>query len=364
MLNSPTDFAMRLPCAGAAQRPKFDTNPGESKMRREASLVLATAALVVSLNAARAEEPIDFKVGISSASVTVFPLWMAQDAGLFGKEGLNVQIVSMEGGSRGLQVLLSGEIQVMNVGLSPVVEANRAGADFRLIASSANSFPFSLYSSPDVNSAQDLKGAKVGISTFGSESEIALNLSLKQLGLSRDDVTVVQMGGTPQRMAAMLSGAVKATPLLEPASSIGHQKGLKLMVDLVAAHIPWAFDEVWVNASYLAGHRDILTRFLKAYIAADYLARSDPVRAKALLARTFKLTDAAVIDATFESYERVMPENAAPSSDAVANVLATLPTIGVDPGSKKAADYIDAGLIESLRQDGFIASLQRQYPKP
>src|ERR1700740_1080151 len=107
----------------------------------------------------------------------------------------------------------------MNVGLSPVIEANKQGADLRLIASSANTFPFSLYAAPGIATAQDLKGATVGISTFGSESETAVELSLRKWGLSRKDVTIVQVGGTPQRMAALLSGQIKATPLLEPSSS-------------------------------------------------------------------------------------------------------------------------------------------------
>ena len=58
---------------------------------------------------------------------------MAEAGGFYAREGLKVDIVSMEGGSRGVQVLLSGEIQAMHVGVAPVIQANRAGADIRAI---------------------------------------------------------------------------------------------------------------------------------------------------------------------------------------------------------------------------------------
>ncbi len=101
---------------------------------------LTLMALLAALPA-RADDLAPFKIGISAPVVTIFPVWMAQATGLDAKEGLKVESISMEGGSRGVQVLLSGEIQAMHVGLAPVVQANKQGADLRLVTSTANTIP-------------------------------------------------------------------------------------------------------------------------------------------------------------------------------------------------------------------------------
>lgn len=151
-----------------------------------------------------------FRAGISTVSdAFVIQLWMAEDAGLFKKHGLNVELIDMEGGTRGLQVLLSGQIEAMHVGLGPMIRANSQGADMRLIASFCNTIPFTIFTPANVRTASDLKGGTVGISSFGSESDIAIDIALKRLGLTRRDVTITQIGGGSVRLAALLSGRGK-----------------------------------------------------------------------------------------------------------------------------------------------------------
>lgn len=303
----------------------------------------------------------EFEVGISAQVVTVFPLWMAEAGGFYKKEGLKVQVVTMEGGTRGIQVLLSGKIQAMHVGLGPVVEANRQGAELRLITSTSNTIPFTIFSSPDVKTAADLKGGKVGISTFGSESDIAVTLSLQRLGLTRKDVTIVQMGGTSQRLAALLAGQVKAVPLLDPASTTAREHGLNPLVDLAAANVPWVFDGIVVKRSYLEGQRALLTQFLRAYISGAYLALADEKQAKDLIALKFKTNDPKVINATYIAFKRLMPSDAEPSRAGAENVIAQLQAIGIAVGSKNVEDHVDTRIIQGLKKEGFFDALKRQY---
>src|SRR5437016_7395170 len=120
-----------------------------------ASLGLAFA-LGAAAPPAQAADPIPFKIGISAPVVTIFPVWMAEAGGFYEKEGLKVDVINMEGGTRGIQVLMSGEIQGMHVGLAPVVLANKQGADLRLITSTSNTIPITMFTSPSIKTAQDL----------------------------------------------------------------------------------------------------------------------------------------------------------------------------------------------------------------
>ena len=303
----------------------------------------------------------EFEVGISAETMTVFPLWMAESGGLYEKQGLKVQVANMAGGTRGLQVLLSGKVQAMHVGLGPVIQANRQGADLRLIASSSNTIPFTIFSAPDVKTGADLKGGTIGVSTFGSESDIAVTLALKQLRLTRKDVTIVQMASSSQRLAALLTGQVKAAPLLEPANTKAREQGLNPLVDLAAANVSWVFDAVVVKRSYLESHRELLTRFLKAYIAGAYLALSNETKAKDLIALKFKTHDPKVINASYHDFKRQMPLDAEPSRAGAENVIEQLQAIGTSVGSKNVEDYLDTSIIQTLKKDGFFSALKRQY---
>ena len=97
------------------------------------------------------------KVGISEAVNTVLAIWMAEAAGLYQAQGLNVEITNMNGGSRGAAELAAGRIDAMHVGLSSVIRLNRTGGDLRVVASLANVIRFTFFSAPGVTSAAQLK---------------------------------------------------------------------------------------------------------------------------------------------------------------------------------------------------------------
>src|SRR5262245_2983530 len=254
-------------------------------------IVAAWLALSLAAPGAHAADPIPFKIGISAPVVTILPVWMAETGGFYAKEGLKVEVINMEGGNRGLKVLLSGEITGMNVGLAPAV-----GADLRLVTSTCNTIPITMFTKPGVTTG-DLKGKTFGISTFGSETDIATSVVLKQVGLTRQDVTVSQIGGSSQRFGALVAGRIDVAPLIEPAITLAKERGFNPVIDLAAAKTPWIFDSVVVNNSYLRRNRDTLTRFVKAYIEGAYLALSDEAKARQVIAQKFKTDDPKVIAA-------------------------------------------------------------------
>ena len=323
-------------------------------------LALATGGLCV--QPSRAADLTPFRVGISAPVVTIFPVWMGEAGGFFEKEGLKVEVITMEGGSRGVQVLMSGEIQAMHVGLAPVVQANKQGADLRLITSTGNTIPITIFGAPAIKTMPELKGKTIGISTFGSETDIAISIALKQIGLSRQDVTISQIGGSSQRFGALSAGRIDTAPLLEPGITMAKEKGFNALVDLAAAKTPWVFDSVVVTNGYLKAQRGTLTRFVRGYIAGAYLALSDEKKAKEVIAQKFKTSDPKVIDATYGDFKRMMPRDAAPSPEGAKNVLAQLQAIGIEVGSKNVDDYLDLGIIQKLKQDGFFAQLEKTYP--
>jgi len=300
-----------------------------------------------------------FKIGISEAVNTVLPIWMAEAAGFYTAQGLKVEIINMQGGSRGAQELQAGHIDAMHVGLSSVLRLNRAGGDLRTVASVSNEVRFTFFVNPKVKSASDLRSAVIGVSTFGSESDATVTLALQQLGLRREDVILKEYGGGIRRLEAITTGEIKGTAVNEPATSIAHKQGLKVMVDLAAKHIPWLFSGIVVKQSYLAAHRNLVVQFIKATMEGNCLALSNQKLAKEVLSRETKVADPKILDVTYKDFKLQTPANLEPARRAAENVIAHDPA----GGSAKLEDYVDTGIIEELKREGFVAALQRKYKR-
>ena len=322
--------------------------------------VIALAMITAMPTGSRAAESTELKVGISEAVNTVLAFWMAEEGGFFREQGLKVQILNMNGGSRGAQELRAGRIDIMHVGLSSVVRVDRGppGGDLRLVASLSNVIRFTLFAEPAVRTATDLRGGIIGISTFGSETDTTVTLALARLGLSRNDVTLKEYGGGPARLAALKAGEIRATAVNEPMRSLAREQGFNALVDLVPEQIPWLFSGIVVKRAMLNERRDVLTRFLKAVMEGNALALADEPRAKAVLAREAKITEAKIVDIAYDDFKQQSPHDIAPTATAAANTLAQFP-----PGGS-AADYIDTTILDELRASGFTAGVQRKYGIP
>jgi ABC-type nitrate/sulfonate/bicarbonate transport system substrate-binding protein len=328
--------------------------------RRHASLAIAMvlAATGWQSSAARAQ-PTEVKVGISTPANTVLALWMAQAAGFYDAQNLKVSITNMGGGSRGAEALRTGGLDVMHVGLSSVVQLNKTGGDLRTIASLANVIRFGFFTQPSVKTAAALKGGTIAISAIGSESDATVTMALRRLSLTRNDVTLKEFGDSRKRLDAVKSGAVTATTLNEPFASAARDQGLNLMVDLATDRIPWLFSTLVVRRNAIAEKRDVLTRFLKATIEGNYLALSNPKRAKAVLIKETGIGDPKIVDISYDDFVQMTPPNAEPVRAGADNILALFPP----EVSRNFDDYVDLAILEGLHKDGTLATFEQKYGK-
>jgi NitT/TauT family transport system substrate-binding protein len=329
---------------------------GLRKKRLRARLLTAVAILSIAAPQARAQQLKKIVIGIPSPLNTVLALWMADQAGFYKQQGLDAEFKATESGSHGAAMIQSGEIQVMQVGMSSVIDINRGGGDIRTIGSLSNVNRFTLFGAPGVKTSADLKGGAVAISGAGSETDTTTSIILDKLGLKRADVQIKEVGGGPARLASLKSGAVRASPLNEPSSTLARQQGLPVLVDLAAENFPWLLSSIVVKASYLQADRPTLLRFMKATVEGNYLAVHDKARAKEVLARELKIKDPATLNIIYEDFAAGTPVTTEPSAQAIADILQY-----VRPNTGKASDYIDDSLLRELRDEGFFDAMTRKY---
>lgn len=329
--------------------------------RKRTTATILTAALLASAQLyggrmAAAQPLTAIKVGISDPVNTVLAMWMADAAGFYKTYGIDAEIKSTNGGSRGAAMIQSGDIQVMHVGLSSVVKIDNSGGDIRLIGSLSNVIRFTFFSAQGVTTPADLKGGIVAVSSFGSESDATVTMALKKLGLTRADVVPKEFGGGRNRMAALKNGEARATSVNEPTATLAREQGVHVMADLVADHIPWLFSGVVVKADYLAAHRDLMKNFLKATIEGNYLALSDEKRAKEIITKELKITNPKIIDITYQDFKAQSPQNLEPTKPAIDGILNNM-----GKPLSSAGKYVDTSLLDELKTEGFFGAMQKKY---
>jgi NitT/TauT family transport system substrate-binding protein len=322
-----------------------------------ASIVVSLALLNLGGSRARAADLVPFPVGMAAPANTFLAIWMAQAAGFYEAQGLQVSIIPMVGGSDSGPALKSGRIHLMHIGMSSVVSANTSGrGDLRAIGSLANVIRSTMFTAPGVKTAADLKGGIVGISSAGSESDSTTTLALQRLGLTRQDVTIKEIG--VDRFPYVRDGRVAATTLGEPSRSEAFAVGLNPIFDFYAQHIPWLYSGLTVDRGYLKDHRDVLVRFLKATIEGNYLAYTDEKRGKDMLAKELTITDPKILDISYTNFKDATPLNADIDRAGAENILATTAPANA---SRNLDDYIDTSLSDGLRKEGFFDAMAKKY---
>ena len=328
---------------------------------RARSIALGLGTIAVLSMAVPAVAQDVFAVGTVPGDVTSLAPKFAEVAGTYATYKIKPELVTIEGGSRGLTVLLSGKLQGMYVGFSVAVNANREGADVRLISSNSNVMPMEIYALATLKSSADLKGQKIAVSAFTSESDMAVSLALRQWNMTRKDVIVTQLGGASQRLAGQLSGQIAAAPYVAPATIMAREKGLVRLLDLSNGGAPWVFNGLIVNRDFLKSNPDLLKRFLKANIEGVYKALSDEKWAKEIIAKEFKTDSKAVIDDTYLLLKKTFPRDITPSNEGIANVIAEVNSMGPPLANKNLADYVDLGIVDALKKEGFFDEMKKKY---
>src|SRR4030088_3176227 len=151
---------------------------------------LAGAALAGS---AQAQSLTKLRVAFDGFSMTSAPLYYADQQGIFKKFGLDVKPAFVEGGSLLTQAVVGGSVDIAQNGYTPAAGAAVQGADIVFIGGISNKLPFQLVVKSSLTKAEQLKGQGIRIRRYGSSTDQAADFALKALGLTRNDVKILQL---------------------------------------------------------------------------------------------------------------------------------------------------------------------------
>lgn len=281
----------------------------------------------------------------------------AFEKGIYAKYGLDVQLVNIEGGDKATAALIAGQMDICQVAGSAVVNGVVAGADVVLIAGLVNTYAFYLITRPEIQTAADLKGKTVAISSPGGSTDAATRLALQSLGLRPEqDVTIVSMNSVSNRLAAMAAGAIAGTVMdgQVQAAELGYNK----LVDIAALKVPYPNTTFATSRAFIKDHHDTALRFLQANIEAIATMKQDKAGAMAVIAKFLGLDsekDTAILEDVYQQFVLgYLPDMPYPEAKGVQTILDGLVAKNPAAAQITPADVIDTTLLDEIAQSDFV----------
>jgi len=297
--------------------------------------------------------------GYSAVSGPHAVLWIARDAGLFEKNGLRTDVAYIRSGSTMAQTLVSGEIQMAQMGGPAMLAAGVAGMDVTFVAVALNTTPIVIMG--NVSKMEELKGKAIGVTRYGSNTDISARFAIRKAGLQPEkDIALIQLEDYPGIMGGMQSGRIAAGALADPFTDAAKKLGYKEIADIAALGLEFPFVGIVAKKSYLKENPDTAQRFVRAYTEAIALYKNNRELAMKITSKYTGIKDPAILSSTVSFYAPKLARVPYPTIGGIRFVLDQISAR--DPKAKNVApeSFMDVRFVKQLEDSGFIQGL---YPK-
>ncbi len=304
--------------------------------------------------------PFKIKLAFVSVSAANSAIWAAEDGGYLKKYGLAAEVVNIADSTQAVPALLTGDTPV-NCGLSgtAVVASGLSGSDLIFVGVTINTFPSSIYVKSSITSAAALKGGKVGVTRFGTASDTAGKIGLKQLGLDpAKDVTLIQTGGLNESLAAMQTGQIDGGVLSPPVTLLARNAGFRELVDVSTAGVEYVYNGIATSRNFAKQNPAVIENVLKAVIEGMHRFKTDAEFGKKVTADRTKLTDSAQVEETWRLFATKYLKEPPYLTDAgLKTVLDELVPNNAKAKDATSSSFYDNSYLKRLEDGGFLKSV-------
>jgi NitT/TauT family transport system substrate-binding protein len=295
-------------------------------------------------------------ISTSPGSSTV--IWIAKEARLFEKHGLDATVIFISGSVRGVQAILAGEIPIGEGGGPGLTSARLAGGDVIAIAGNVNVLPYYLVSHPSIKKAEDLRGKIGGTHIAGTTAEFALKVGLKKIGLEPNrDVTLRVIGGSTERMVALQKGIVQFTVVTEAGKATAEKLGYPMVLDMATLRIPFPQNGVYTSTKLSRENPDLVRRYMRAYIEAIQFYKTRKEETLKIMRKYSRLDDRKVLEEAWDWHARFIPEAPYPPPEGYQLILQDMAATNPKAAQANVRDYVDSRFVKELEDSGFIKTL-------
>lgn len=293
-------------------------------------------------------------ISFSDRTTSDLAMFLAKEAGLFDEQGIDADLQFIASNT-GVPALASGQTTFALIGAPEALGAAVAGADLVGIVQLSGAQPYLMEVRPEIQTLDDLRGKKVGVSSLGSSSDTATRISLRAQGLDPDkDVTIVAVGSLENRMAALANGAIDAG-LASPPETLGLEDGgMHPLFDLSTLDVPPLAQTLMVKRSTIAAQHDLVQRTVNAMVAGTALQKKDRAVSQKTLTKWANITDQRALDVAYDYWTnrilRVPPTLHPAEWQGFVDELANRneKARGFDPASMIDTSFVEAAAAKGL----------------
>ncbi len=297
-------------------------------------------------------------VGLVSITPSNAPVLAATDGGYFKKYGLDVKPLIMAGSTTAIAAMLSGDVRLISIAGSGLINAYLGGRDAVMVAGMVNFAPYDLIVAKGIQRLEDLKGKKLGIARFGGSADFLARWGLEKNGLKPGkDVTILQVGGNAERFAAVAQGAIQATMLEQAFAYLAKKEGYRSLLDYSTAGLDYQHSGIGTTRSFAEKNHDLMLRFMKGLVEGIHRYKTDRAFGFKVMERHLRVQDPDTIRAAYDYYA---PKTLMVPYVNLKGMKFLLDTIAeTNPKARKAKpeDIIDDSILRDIEASGFVKQL-------
>ena len=302
-------------------------------------------------------EKVDVVVPYAQPSATFTPIWVAYEAGLFKKYGLNAKLEQLTP-QVNAQALLSGDADFYTAG-PDLLNARLKGARVKYFGGMMWQHVFQIWGAKEITDIKDLKGKTMAATTPRASTDTATRETLKRNGLTPDrDVKILYLQSIPAVLTALVSGQAAAGALSAPTTARAREAGLRMLADTGKLNIRGTVLTYGAREDYLKNNQNTVYAFLKAMAEAVVLAKRDPAVAKQAIAKYTKTADQKVIDESYEFFAPYWLLDFHVRADAIRTQLGYLDEKEFPQAQNADAnEFFDNTFVDNLERSGFFRDI-------
>ncbi len=296
----------------------------------------------------------------SATAGTQSGFWIAQEEGIFKKNGLDVELLHIPSSSRAIQTMLAGELAISYGDGRNTLQAALTGASVVLVAGVSNRLVFSFMARPEIKKVSDLKGKKIGITRIGSSTHTAALFALNQAGLKPGDYQIFPLIEVPNILAALMAGQVDAGPLSPPTNVRARKAGFFELVNLGRDGPEYAAITLGSTRSYIRANEEIARRVIRSYTEAVHLLKTDKTVGMRVIQKYARVNDPEILEGTYGESRDYLESVPYVSRKGLEMILAELGEKDLKARQAKPEDFLDMRFVAELEREGFFKKLREK----
>jgi NitT/TauT family transport system substrate-binding protein len=310
---------------------------------------------------AKAQEKLErMNIGYSAQAGAFAPIWITKEAGLFKKNGLDVNLIFIPGGPTAAASMLAGEVQAVAMAGPAVVSSHLGGTDLVMVAGIVNTFAFQIITVKSITAAQQLKGKRVGVNRFGTAPDIAARFALRRMGVDPSEVTILQLGEQSTRLLAMKAGQLEAAVVLPPITTMAQREGMNVLMDMSELGAEFQITGLASSQGFINKKRPLAMRMMRSFVEGIHFYKTRKKESMAIIAKYMRTDDMEAVEATWDYFaNKIVPRKPYPTAPGI-KALLDLAAKDRPEAAKVAPERImNVSLLKELDDTGYIDRLYK-----